>query len=195
MANVRTALEQIHPLLNASGWGDLGFWTEAELFEYAQRAAERTAQTVFGPVAWSSTNTAVASVALPANHVKTLAVFFSGSRLMQMDGWEFDGSGGGPAEDPTWWVEDQRGTAAGEIVAAPNAPGDLQLFYRSLFEPIDTGTVTITGPQVIADSIAFEVLAVARSRESEGAMLEVEAAALQRASLYRQIFKNLWGMD
>lgn len=70
----RDILAELYPHLNASGSGDLVYWTEAELYEWADEAAKRLARKFGGFVVRDGT-ALVASQAIynqPARHISTI---------------------------------------------------------------------------------------------------------------------------
>lgn len=194
-------LDELYPLLAASGSADLDFWTHAQLLAWLNAGMARLARSaaVFVERDTSiSVAAGTASYTLPTNHLSTLHVSLGGSLLRPASAAELEALSaawqtdvGTPAR---YWQDSGLGLAAIGLYPKPTATGTLAVVEHELADTLTAG-VSLPLPDPIADFAFFYALAEARAIESDGAMPETAEICRQLASLIEQMARDYWGVS
>jgi len=201
MANeidVSAVIDRLLPDLNADVMADLAFWTETDLYKYADEGVQRIARAcgVYVDRTTATMVSGTAEYATPARHLSTLQIDINGSALRPAsvrdlealeDTWEAS------TGTPTRFVQDYQGTAKVRLWKKPTAGGTLAWIYQQLPPDVTKAADTLDGSGPMEDVITFSVIAAARSRECDGSMPEVAAHCEERLAQFEQIFTHLWG--
>jgi len=197
--DVSDVLKSLLPALQAESFNQLDFWTETELYQFADEAAKRLAREVGGFIVRSSfavvANTAEYSV--PARHMATIRVSLAGEALSVSNFEEID------ALDEDWPT-----TAADycdrvfhptletlRLYPIPNTEvsGSVAIVFARYPAEITAAAAIVSAPLCLRDYFTWSVLAAARERESEAAMPEVAQWLGGVVGLYTQMMKGYWG--
>ena len=177
-----------------------GNWvTVTELYEWADEAVQQLAADAALFVTYDTSITVSSGTALynlPASHVFLLGAWLAGTGLRLTPVRELE------ALDGTWSATSGAATRcsvdAGKVgtitlYPKPTAGGTLGLLAQQRPATIDATAHTTQLPGVLQDAITYAMLAGARGKESDAAMLDVAAHAEQRLDLYRQVVRHLYG--
>lgn len=200
--NLASALGDIYPALNAAGPNDLIFWTQDELYQYFDEAAQRLAR-VIGCFTVRDTSITgelnVGTYSLPANQVATVQADLAGLVLRARTVRELE------ALDATWpatvgapvaFAQDVQGTT--EIVIYPacnseSAGETIGLVLHVLPPTLTASTALIGTPICIREYFTFRALGGARGKQSKAEMPEVSAWFGQLGDWMEQIMQAQWG--
>lgn len=200
--NLAGAIADLYPALNASGAADLVFWTEADLYEWADEAAKRLARVQGGFVDWDDSITVAEGVPtynLAAGHLSTIHVSLDGRTLRPATVQELE------ARDGTWvetesdtvtrWLQDGEGTERIRLWPTPGAAAgvDLLLIEHRLPETITAEAAVVQAPLCLRDYWPFYVLGEARGKEGKAAMPEVAEWCGEMTQLYERVCREYWG--
>ena len=193
---------EVAPALGASGVSDLVFWSEDDVYDYANEAVKRLAAStgMFTALDGSSSITAgQATYSVPARHHLTLDLALGNASLRKMsmqslqfldDEWSTrDGS-------PNWYIEDEAGVSQVRLYPIPDASasGALNWIYSEFPPDVTPAAPVLSGvPAVLSDFLYFSLIATAREAESKGMMPESAALAKGVASLLETAFDLYWG--
>lgn len=196
LLDLTPTLYEVLPALHATSFSSLDFWTEAQLWQYVQEAAQRIAQDA--PLfvereAIAALAPPTAEYALPARTVATLHASLDDEALTLLSvsdaealsqTWPADV---GPA---AYWLPD---VVDGQLrlYPIPSAGGTLWgvLAHYPALSPSST---QIRAPRPLRWYFALEVLAAARGHESPAAMPEVSQWAERAAHLFRNLIREYW---
>jgi hypothetical protein len=193
-------LDELYPLLGASGSADLEFWTVAQLLEWLNRALARLARSAAVIVDRDTSVTVVGGTAqysLPTPHLSTIHVSLGGTPLRAATPAEL------AALSATWTTDAGAverywhgglGLATIGLWRKPFAGGTLAIIEHELPDTVTTGSV-LPLPDPLADYAFLSALAEAREVESDGAMPETAAIARELASLYESMARDYWGVS
>lgn len=188
--------------LNASGTGDLVFWTEAELYQRMAEALTRLARRY--RIFWREgdplvvveqqgaylvpENCGLALVALDGIALRPASV---GELEARDSNWEQTAASDG--ETPTHWVGDYIGAGFVRLFPLPIASGELTLVLAGLLTEPTAETPQLEIPEPVADYLALAALEEARDKEGDARMPEVAQVCHAVAGLYEQAFAVYWG--
>ena len=200
--NLAGAIADLYPALNASGTADLVFWTEAELYEWADEAAKRLARVQGGFVERDSSTTLVVGThtyTLPARHLSTIHVSLGTRSLRPATVQELE------AKDNAWvetahatvshWLGDAAGTESARLYPKPaaGAAGAVAVVFHRHPSAVEVGSAVVKAPLCLRDYWAFHVLGEARGREGKAAMPEVSEWCREMTALYERVCREYWG--
>lgn len=201
--DVTTVITNLYPSLNATGSGDLVFWTLTELYQWADEAAKRLARAAAVFIERDTSISLVsltASYTLPSRHLSVIYVAVNGVGLNAAnvrelqalsDTWEGDACLTG--ETPARWATDFAGLETILLHPAPFDIANLQIVQHVFPVEITASAHTLEAPLVVGDYLACRMLAEARRKESDAQMPEIAAAFDQRSSLYEKAFQAYFG--
>lgn len=194
--------------LGASGWADLDWLTETEVYAYFDEAAKRLATHCGAFVdrdASAELAAAVPQYANPDGWISTIHVSAgntpqrlrptSVAELMALDSaWQTTACIGNTL--PTRYSLDAG--PLGTVTAYPmplerQAGQPLAHIYHRFPEDISSTQTLVPAPTPVADYFLYFALMRARGKESPGAMPEIAAAAKARVEMYEQIFQSYYG--
>jgi len=198
--NVADVIQRLLPSLGAYKLADVVFWTEEELYEYADEGIQRLAKATGLFVERDASTTLVAGTALynlPTRHLSTIHVsLLGGANLRGVSVRDLE------ALDATWeaatgvvekFAQDFRGTEQLRLYRNPSTGGTLAVVFHQYPAEIAQATPTLTGPVVLEDYLSWAMLSAARGKEGDAAMPEVAKHAEERIALFEQVFKSYWG--
>ncbi len=193
-------LDQLYPLLAASGSADLDFWTDAQLLAWLNAGLARLARSAAVFVERDTSITVAAGTAsytLPTPHLSTLHVSLGGSLLRPVSAAELEALSATWQTDvgtPTrYWQDSGLGTASIGLYPKPIATGTLAVVEHELPDTLTAGS-SLPLPEPLADFAFFYALAEARAIESDGAMPETAEICRQLASFIEQMARDYWGV-
>lgn len=188
--------------LNSGAVWELLYWTETELYHYAEQALHDIGGRFLLCVEFDGTTALVADQAfypVPEHHIATIyasanGTFLKPSTVLEMesldDGWE-DAS----SAPPQRWVGDTLGLAVIRAYPPPDAPGTLELIYHQHPPDLTPTAPSVLMPAPIADYLAVRALQDARERQSDGQMADAAAGFGILAQIYEQAIAGYWGQS
>lgn len=198
--DVTAAIDAVIPALNASSPADLVYWTESELYEWADEAAKRLAGLVGGFV---ERDTSIALVigtavyALPARHLSTIHAGLDGESLRPSTVQEIealDGTWPETAGDPARWIADSDGLGRIRVYPSPASSGAaLEIVFHRFPATVEASAAVILAPSCLREYFTFAVLGEARGKESKMAMPDVAGWARSMTGLYEEVCRQYWG--
>ena len=204
--DVTLVLGDLWPLLNASSESDAVFWTEAELYQWADEATQELARLVGIFVERDttiSTANGARSYTLPTRHISSIHVALGNKPLepasipeleARDDTWKTGASAAANA-DVKRWYGDGDGVEKIGLYKVPSAIATLAVIHHQFLATIDSGNPTLSAPSPLRDYLLWAVLAEARRKESDSTMPEVAAHADERVKLLRTVFQAYWGVS
>jgi hypothetical protein len=200
--NMALVLQDLYPALNAAGPSDLIFWTQAELYEFIDEAAQRLARTcgVFVERDTSiTTETNTGTYALPADQVATVQCDLGGFVLRPRTVRELealDALWPATVGEPAAFVQDLMGL--GEIVLYPAPDSDYAELAVGLVLRVAPATITLTNamlgaPTCVREYFTFRALAAARGKQSKAEMPDVAAWMGKLADTLEGVMTEYWG--
>lgn len=199
--DIANAIAACWPHLNATGAGDAMFWTEAELYAWADEELKRIARAA--PVFVETASTALVGgtgrYSLPARHLATVEAVAISQTMRASSIEEF--SAGDVAwatrttAQPRHYAQDENGLDGITLYPVPDGTmaGNLATVYAQYPAAVSAGSSTITAPEVLRDAFMFAALAGARGKETPSAMPEVAEWCAGVTGLYRQTVSEVWG--
>lgn len=200
--DMRQVLGDMYPALNASGPGDLIFWSVDELYRWIDETAARLSRTI-GCFVERDTSISVVlgqgPYTLPAAQVATVQADVGGAVLRARTVHELE------ALDSTWsqqqgppraFVQDTSGVTQIVIYPMPdagNAGKTLGLVLNFTPPTIAAGTPLLSAPTVIRDYFSFRTLGEARAKETKAAMPEVATWYRELAGTMEEAMQGYWG--
>jgi len=193
-------LDELYPLLGASGSADLDFWSDAQLLGWLNAGLARLARTAALFVERDTSITVEAGRAqysLPTPHLSTLhvslgAVLLRPASAAELEAlsatWQTDR--GTPAR---YWQDSGLGTASIGLYPKPTAGGTLAVIEHEVPDTLPAGD-PLPLPEPLSDYGFFYILAEARAIESDGAMPETAEICRQLYGLIEEIAGDYWGM-
>jgi hypothetical protein len=176
-------LNSLLPDLRAGTMADLTWWTEAELYRYANNQLQELARALPCWVKLATFSTSfndVATYALPARTVDVLGVYLDGRRLDPMTADELDAERGAwraaGGETPRRYTLDLTNS---QIILSeiPGAAYSVIVIYTESPAEISSGAAIVAGPAALADLVQLATIQQAYTRQSESAMPDVASAA------------------
>jgi len=204
--NLASALGDVYSALNAAGPSDLVFWTETELYQYFDEAAERLARTVGCFVERdTSLTTAVntGTYGLPTDQVAVVQADMGGQVLRPRNVHELealDYSWPMTVGPPVAFVKDTAGMTSGSeqmtiYPACDEAHEGLTigLVLHVLPATISSSNALLGAPTAIREYFTFRALEAARGKQSKAEMPDVANWFGQLAGYMEQVMSDLWG--
>jgi len=196
--DVSVPLSDLLPALHATSFGSLPFWTEAELYAYADEGLKRLArQAQAFPVTGSVSVTAGTRVyTLPSRTVSVAGVAFNSAELKPAGAahlearsatWESDSG------TPSHYTLDLVGLKQVALWPVPDAGGTLNVVVQEYPAPVTSSSPTVTAPGFVEDWIYFTALADARRKEGEGQMQDIAEFADAMAGLLLSAAQAYYG--
>lgn len=200
--NLSSVIGSVLASLNAGSVAELVFWSEGELYQFADDGAKRLARLQGGFVERDNSTAIVVgtpSYALPARHLSTIHVSVDDLALRESNVQEVE------ALDDDWldtasptlerWLQDLAGLDSIRLYPTPDtgASGQLaEIFHRY---PVEVTVIasTVTAPRCLQGYWWFHVVAEARGRESKAAMPDVAQWARGMTALYEATCREYWG--
>jgi len=200
--NMGLVLQDLYPALNAGGAADLVFWTQAELYEYVDEAAERLARTCGVFVQRNTTivtEVDLGAYSLPPTQIATIQADLAGLVLEPRTVAEleaFDSSWPNTVGPPVSFVQNVQGLAG--IVVYPacdsNNGGKTLGLVLTVFPPtISLTAATLNAPTCVREYFTFRALEAARGKQSKAEMPDVAAWMGKQAGMLEQVMTELWG--
>jgi hypothetical protein len=194
-------LAELYPKLNATDATDLVYWTDAELYQWADEAAKRLARKFGVFVERDASTTIVLGTAiynLPARHISTIHASIAGAALYPNNVQELE------ALDSDWvrtagatdsFLNDNEGTATIRVYPTPDATitGSLALIFHRFPVTIAAGTFELVVPLALQEYFTWLMLAEARRKESDASMPEVADHFAARVDLMESVIRSYWG--
>mgnify|MGYP007039181039 CR=1 FL=1 len=195
--------------LNASGSGDLGFWTEAELWQESDIAAAtlcRDSGMLAEVLSDITLGPQTSTVSLPVRCVRPLAVFHKstdeGTLVIRQadpatvpdleargDSWR--------TEEATFFRQFAQQHDDNTLHVFPRMPAGrtvaVQVVGAVVPATLNSGSPVLALPEAIRPYLNYRTLAAARDREGPGRMPEVSAAMGEMAELIGATLGALWG--
>jgi len=198
-ADIGRAIERLLPALGAYAASELVYWSEDELYEYANDAL-KTLAVISGMFAERdgsiTVNAGTAQYTLPDRHLFTVHAALNDTPLRPAsvqdleslsDAWETDS---GPAQK---YVQNFSGVDLVRLYPTPTNSGTLYLVERTYPSQVSQASSVLSAPQVIEDYVWWALLRRAHMKESDGAMPEVAAFAVQPIEWMEKMFRHYWG--
>lgn len=186
--------------LNASDVSNLTYWTEAELYQYAEEAFHDIGGKFLLIAEFDGTTALIADQGMypvPFLHIATIFVSTNGealrsSSVKEMEAldtdWEQAASGA-----VTRWIGNFLGMNFIRTYPAPDAPGTLELIFHKHPPDLTPSATQISVPKPVADYLAVKALQAARARQSDAQMLDASAAFGMLGTIYEQAIEAYWG--
>jgi len=198
----RVIIQDLLASLHATTAADLEYWTEAELYEWADETVQRLARNHGAlvdrdPVALSA---AVPSYALPARHISTIHVAVAKKALAPLSvqeaealdaTWPETQAGAGAA--PTNYLGDVAGTETVRFYPTPSATATADLVFHRFPEEVELARPLLNAPVSLAPYFGWRILAEALGKESKAKMPEVAQHFTERVALFDQVIQSYWG--
>lgn len=188
--------------LGVTGWPDLDWLTEDEVFAYFDEAAKRLAE-VAGVFAERDATTTLAAgqanYANPQGWIDSEHVSANGLRLRPASAEELsavDATWPSTPGAPTRYSLDAGPLGTTTLYPAPqeNQAGQpLAHVYHRFPADISATQTLVPLPAPVADYLLYFALQRARGKEGDGAMTETAAHCGERCKLYEQICAGYWG--
>ncbi len=199
--NAATVMADLLPLLNVSQAADLTFWTETELYGYADETARRLARSVGLWVERDASRAIVAgtgSYSLPARHISTVHVSIGTHSLQPasiQDIEALDDVWTQTSGEPYCYIQDGAGCETLTLYPKPaaGASGNIGVIHRQYLAGIAMGSPLFSAPIAISEYLTFSMLASARGKESKAAMPEVAGWAAEMCRMFEQAAQGYWG--
>lgn len=186
------------PALNATAAGDLVFWTEAELYEFADELAQAVSRFgIFVERSEIAVTSGSAAYSLPVRFAALFHLSLNNTSLSAAGVDELE------ALDSSWptaagtvsrYVLDVVGLSTVTLYKIPGAPGTLTLLV-STYPAIANSSAIARAASPVGDYWKYGILKAARSKEGEGMMPDVAAHCRERMSLYEALFERYWGRN
>lgn len=197
----REVVSDLLPALNARTASTLNWWTEAELYEWADEAAKRLARgfRVFVKRD-ASQSIALADPAYdtPARHVSTIHVSIGTRALEAASVHELE------AADAAWldtagvtgrFLLDANGQSEIRVYPTPDATvtGALAVIYHQYPAAVTATDYDLTAPHAIREYFTWSILSEARAKQGDARMPDVAAHFAGRVALMEQVIEAYWG--
>ena len=198
--DVGGVLDELLPYLGAYQAANLNFWTEAELFAFADEGVKRFAAGVGGFVEHNDDAALVngtAAYTLPTRHLSTIYVAAGDVTIYPTtrQGLEaLDSDWTNTADDaPTRFFQDNETQV--RVYPKPNATttGDLGIIHHEYPAEVSGASPTVTAPAVFSEYLTWYTLSEARGKESDGAMPEVSKFFAGMVDLFESVAREYWG--
>ncbi len=195
--SIATAITNLLPALNADALANLIWWTETELYEFAEEAARRLARSaaVFVETEQIAVSGGTASYTLGARSIATVHVSLGNTRLRPASVRELEALDTGweaTTGTPKRWTH-ALGIDSIRIYPEPTAGGTLEVVHHQHPPEITSAAPTVAAPAPLAGYFGQAILAAARAKEGDAAMPEVAAHARERLALYERVCQAYWG--
>jgi len=199
--NLAAALNDLLPPLQSASFAESVFWTEAELYAFADEGAKRLARVAGGFVERDATTTLVvgtAGYALPARHLSTLHMSLGSAALLPRTPEELE------SLDSDWpntasetvgaWVNDP-GVESFRVYPKPSgaAAGALAGILHRYPVEVTASAAVIQAPVCLREYWFFHVMGEARGKESKAAMPEVAAWCRRMTAFLEGVSREYWG--
>lgn len=202
LVNTALVLQDLYPALNAVGPNDLIFWTEYELYQFIDEAAQRLARKVGVFIERDTSITTAANTGtytLPADQVATVQADLGGTVLRPRTVRELE------ALDAAWlntvgapvaFVQDTQGV--GQIVLYPacdsvHAGLPIGLVLHVAPATINLANAMLGAPTCVREYFTFRALQAARGKQSKAEMPDVSAWFGQLADTMEGVMQSYWG--
>ena len=195
MSDVSAVITGLLPALNAASTADLVYWTQDELYQWADEAVKRLARRAAVFVNYSAAMWSAAEVPLIPNAIAPALIAWNGSLLRVAtvaelealdDNWE------AATGTPKRWTLDL-GLQQVRLYPAPDVAGMVQGVIIIAPADLSATQTALEAVAPISGFLAQSVLGQARGRVSDAEMPEVAAHCAQRAAMYLEIFARYWG--
>jgi hypothetical protein len=181
-------------LLNATGDGDLVWWTTAEIYGFLDEASRKFGQTgavtQIDPIPASAQEN---SYLLPAKTLSVVSVF-SDAKALRATAVRFLEAMSISWRDepgpPQRFALDSGGTRSFVLHPKPMQAGTLEVIYHTW---PDVYAGPYRAPSVFGLYLQYSALAQARGKEGEAQSLDIADAARARADVLEQFCRKLWG--
>lgn len=186
--------------LNAADLASLIFWTEAELYQYAEEALHDIGGRFLLIAEFDDSSALIAEQALyplPFHHIATIFASANGQALKSstvkemeaLDGnWEDAMSG-----PVTRWVADFLGLQFIRVYPPPDGAGTLELIFQSHPPNLTPSAPVIGIPAPIGDYLAVKAMEKARARQSDAQMLDASQSFGTLGAVYERAMEAYWG--
>lgn len=195
-----TLIPWICESLNAENVAALMFWSQDELYQYAEEALHDIGGRFILIAEFDNSAALVADQALyplPVHHIVTVYASANGQALKSstvkemeaLDGaWEDAASG-----TVTRWIGDYLGLRFIRLYPAPDAGGTLELIYQRHPSDLTATAPKIAVPVPVGDYLAVKALEKARARQSDGQMIDAAQAFGTLGAIYERAMEAYWG--
>jgi hypothetical protein len=193
-------IDQLLPYLGAYQAANLNFWTEDELFAFADEGLKRFASRIGGFVEHNDDEALVdgtAAYSLPTRHLSTIYVAAGDVTIYPttrqgLDALDSDWTN--TADDaPTNFFQDNETQI--RVYPKPNSSttGDIGIIHHQYPAAVDDSSPSVTAPAPFAEYLMWYTLSEARGKESDGAMPEVSKFFAGMVDLFESIAREYWG--
>lgn len=186
--------------LNAATVGELGQWSEVELYQYAEESLHDIGGKYVLIATYDESIALVADQALyelPTLHIVTLyaaadGVMLKPSSVAELESldqnWEEAASSA-----PTRWVGNALGLKRIGVYPPKNGAGVLALVYQEHPPDLTPAAAEVKMPAAIGDYLAVKALQQARERQGDGQLPDASQAFGVLATIYENAIKAYWG--
>lgn len=197
--NLATTLATLAPLLHGSALSALADFSEAEVYEACNRAAEklaRTAQVWAERVKQAALAGGAAYLAheraIDVQHVSLDGVTLRPATVPDLNARDENWQDADPGTPTHFALDvDLRGTVT--LFPKPEANGELAIVSHTQPATITAAAAVVAMPPPVALYLALRTLAELRRKDTPGQMLEVSAEADRLADVLEQAFVAYWG--
>jgi hypothetical protein len=197
--DVSELVEELFPALNATAAADLLFWTETELYQWADEAVKRLARKAAVFVERTQDTDAPANSAhnLDERDLAVIECGWNGAALSPAtvrelealdENWE-EADAGTPAK----YATDFLGLGQVRLYPPPSAAGVLDLITLQVPEEITSAAAELRAPEPVKEILRLRMLQEARGREGDGAMPEVAERLGKLADVLELVAVRIWG--
>lgn len=193
-------IDELLPYLGAYQAANLNFWTEAELFAFADEGVKRLATAIGGFVEHDASTALVdgtASYSLPTRHLSTIHASAANVSIYPttrqgLDALDSDWTNTA-GNTPTNFFQDNDSQI--RVYPKPNSTttGNVGVIHHQYPAAVDSGSPSVTAPAVFAEYLTWYTLSEARGKESDGAMPEVSKFFAGMVDLFESIAREYWG--
>jgi len=185
------------PALGGRSEAQIVFWTEAELYGFANEAAKRLAKSGLWakrvPISFSVSQS---QAALPPDVISLIHATWESTAILPMSELELSALDEGWSTrvanpNPTHYLREEFGFLT--VFPLPTQLGNVNVVY--FYSPGETSAVSpfLQMPGCLEPYISLGIIEAARRMESDGAMPEVSAACGQLMGLLYQAAEGYWG--
>ncbi len=205
LVDVSQLIQGLVPVFNSDSLENLSIISEAELYEFANEAADRLARRVGLFVKRDATLTitgGVATLSVPSDHLSSIHASYDADgegawvplRVSAVNELEaLDEQWEAAEGTPTRWTSDQQSHDTLRVYEVPASNTGFALIYHHLHAALSSGSPTFNVPTPVGDYLKYSMIGEVRGQENDEAMPEVSEYARGRAEAYLELFEQYWG--
>jgi hypothetical protein len=199
--NTTSVLDQLLPDLHSDSYGNLTFWTQAQLINFLDEGAKKLSRATMLFVERDTSKTTAngtGTYSLPLRHNDTIHVSYGATPLRPATTIELEARDQGyrtTPGNPDHWYEDDMDVTAIALAPVPTAAVSLPMICSMYPPDLDTGQLNtlLQAPAPVGIYLSYFVLARCYGKESESEIQDLSQHAEAKVALLEQVFAHLWG--